>query len=377
MTTTSTHVVRVYRDQLDRLRPDEFTWRPYDGIMHELPDYCRVASDIWVSRSPLVYFEVVEWHLPDRVCRQVGLRQVVPMAVDTSPALHGIDMRGRTHTDWTQFHREHIDHWHHRREYLVVGLIDRLVDTLRLTPRSRLRLATLRPYMIALIVLSMRTIDPSHYKTCTMPVTCVVGHFMHYVSTSGSDKPEVPEPPPTMPPGVPATSPAMPPAFPVHPPPSTSSSQQFTQYVGATQTSASYVTPAMPSYTYHILSHDVPSSSHPSSSGVRPHRTTHRHITSPVTYDQGSSYLPVGDKEEFDGYVDPLLASTGQIEIPISVEGVSQITQAESQRPLEPEPQPQPQSQPHRLGTLTHVFSRRPRPSRDRRPPRCGTGGHV
>ncbi|GFZ05470.1 hypothetical protein Acr_17g0010420 [Actinidia rufa] len=72
-TTISTHVVRVYRDQLDRLRPDEFTWRSYDAIMHELPYYCRVASDIWVSKSPLVCFEVVEWHLPDRVCRQFQL----------------------------------------------------------------------------------------------------------------------------------------------------------------------------------------------------------------------------------------------------------------------------------------------------------------
>ena len=136
--------------------------------MHALPDYCRVASDIWVTRSPSVCFEVVEWHLPDQVCLQFGLRQVVPAAHNTSPTLHGIDMRGRTRTDWTHFHREHIKRWQHRREYLVVGVIDvavmryddlywygtsvshahwwgiqligLLMDTLRLDPRSRLRL---------------------------------------------------------------------------------------------------------------------------------------------------------------------------------------------------------------------------------------------
>ncbi|GFZ10742.1 hypothetical protein Acr_22g0001400 [Actinidia rufa] len=216
-TTTSTHVVRVYRDQLDRLRPDEFTWRPYDAIMHELPDYCRVGSDIWVSRSPLVCFEVVEWH------------------------------------------------------------------------STRVELATLRSYMIALIVPSMRTISQSHYRTCTMPVTCVADHFHALHEHQRIGQPRVPDPTTTMTPGF----------------PSTSSSQQFTQYVGATQTSASYVTPTMPSYTYHMSSHDMPSSSRPSSSGVRPRRTTHRHITSPVTYDQSSSFLPVGDEEEFDGYVDP------------------------------------------------------------------------
>ncbi|GFY93103.1 hypothetical protein Acr_08g0014990 [Actinidia rufa] len=125
-------------------------------------------------------------------------------------------------------------------------------------------------------------------------------------------QPRVLEPPATIPLGVLANSHAMPPAFPVHPPPSTSSSQQFMQYVGATQTSASYVTPTRPSYTYHISSHDVPSSSRPSSSGIRPCRTTHRHITSLVTYDQCSSFSPIGDEEEFDRYVNTLLASRGR-----------------------------------------------------------------
>ncbi|GFZ01076.1 hypothetical protein Acr_14g0007110 [Actinidia rufa] len=315
-TTTFTHVVRVYRDQLDRLRPNEFTWRSYDAIMHELPDYCRVESDIWVCRSSLVCFEVVECHLPDR----------------------------RARTDWTQFHLEHIDRWHHRREYLVVRVIDdaamhyddpymvwyqRITRTLVGNPAHRptsgyieigstieialnlfCRLATSRSYMIALIVPSMRTISRSHYKRCAHDMCSKSLHALRKHQRIG--QPGVPEPPPTMPPGVPATSPTMPPTFPVHPPPSTSSSQQFTQYVGATQTSASYITPTMPSYMYRISSHDVPSSSRPSSSGVRPRRTTHRHITSSVKYDQSSSFLPVGDEEEFDGYVDPLLASRGR-----------------------------------------------------------------
>ncbi|GFS30575.1 pectin lyase-like superfamily protein [Actinidia rufa] len=312
-TTTSTHVIRVYRDQLDRLRPNEFTWRPYDGIMHELPDYCRVASDIWVSRSPLVCFEVVEWHLPDLVCRQFGLRQVVPVAVDTSPALHGIDMRGRTHTDWTQFHREHIDHWHHRHEYLVVGVIDA---------------AAMRyddPYMVWYRLITRTLVgNPAHRPTSGyVEIGSTIEIATRYIAAIHDridraiysyDRPESLQDMYDARDMCSRSLHAL-----LHPPPSTSSSQQFTQYVGATQTSASYVTPAMPSYTYHILSHDVPSSSRPSSSGVRPRRTTHRHITSPVTYDQGSSYLPVGDEEEFDGYVDPLLASTGQIEIPISM----------------------------------------------------------
>ncbi|GFY85674.1 hypothetical protein Acr_04g0004120 [Actinidia rufa] len=100
-------------------------------------------------------------------------------------------------------------------------------------------------------------------------------------------------------PAVPTAPPPMPPATPVHPPPFTSSSQ----------ISSSYVTLTMLLYTYHISSHDMPSSSRPSISGIIPHHTTHCHITSPIAYDQCSSFSPVGDDEEFDGYVDPLLAS--------------------------------------------------------------------
>ena len=184
-------------------------------------------------------------------------------------------------------------------------------------------------------------------------------HVLHEQQRIG--QPVVPVAPPPILPAVPAAPPPMPPTFPVHPPPFTSSSQ----------TSSSYVTPTMPSYTYHTSSHDMPSSSRPSISGVIPRRTTHRHITSPVAYDQCSSFSPVGDDDEFDGYVDPLLASWGQIETPISVEGqlslpdrpshmtegVSQITQAESQRQqqIKPQPETQPGPEPHRLGTITRV----------------------
>lgn len=92
--------------------------------MHTLPDYCRVASDLWTTRSPLLCFEVVEWHLPDRVVRQFGFRQIVPAAHDTSPALHTIDMRGRGRTDWMETHGQYIELWVQRRQHLVAGVID-------------------------------------------------------------------------------------------------------------------------------------------------------------------------------------------------------------------------------------------------------------
>ncbi|GFY87431.1 hypothetical protein Acr_05g0010700 [Actinidia rufa] len=256
------------------------TWRPYDAIMHEHSDYCRVASDIWVSRSPLICFKVVEWHLPDRVCRQLGLRQVVPESPNNLPVLHGIDMRGRARTDWTKFHREHIDRWHQRREYLVVRVIDviaMLYDDpymvwYRCITRTLVENPAHRPTSGYVEIGSMIKITTHYIVVIHDRIDCAIyaydrteslqdmydardmcSRLLHALCEHQRiGQPGVPEPPPTIPPRVPTTSLAMPPAFLVHPPPSTSSSQQFTQYVGAIQTSASYVTPTMPSYMYHI-----------------------------------------------------------------------------------------------------------------------------
>ncbi|GFS37182.1 hypothetical protein Acr_00g0050460 [Actinidia rufa] len=235
------------------------------------------------------------------------LLHVIPAASNTSPTLHGIDMRGRARIDWTQFYREHIDRWHHRPEYLVVGVIDaaamRYDDPYMVWYRRITRTLVGNPVhrptsgyveIGSTIEIETRYIAAIHdridraiyayyrpeslqdmyttYDMCSSSLHALREH--QRIGRLG-----VPEPPSTIPLGVPATS---------------------------------HVTPKMPSYTYHISSHNVPSSSRPSSSGIRPHRTTHRHITSPVTYDQCSSFSLVGDEEEFSGYVDQLLASKGK-----------------------------------------------------------------
>ncbi|CAL5356386.1 unnamed protein product [Camellia sinensis] len=56
----STHVVIVYRDQLDQMIEGEFIWQPYAGVLSTLPDYCRLGEKIWMARVPLICFDVVE-----------------------------------------------------------------------------------------------------------------------------------------------------------------------------------------------------------------------------------------------------------------------------------------------------------------------------
>ncbi|KAK4493409.1 hypothetical protein RD792_017690 [Penstemon davidsonii] len=69
-----THVLKVYRDQLDQLSDDHFVWRPY--VLEELPEYClHGMPQLWMSKVPLICFKKVEFIFPDPVLRQFGMLQ--------------------------------------------------------------------------------------------------------------------------------------------------------------------------------------------------------------------------------------------------------------------------------------------------------------
>lgn len=74
-----------------------------------------------MAEVPLICFDVVEWHLPSRVLRQFGRRQVIPTAHDTAVGLHSIDRRGRPNTDWLVFHNIFVTRWRDRRQHIITG----------------------------------------------------------------------------------------------------------------------------------------------------------------------------------------------------------------------------------------------------------------
>ena len=95
-------------------------WQPYsEELLGQLPHYCTVGRLIWPARVPLICFNVVEWHLPDRVMRQFGFHQGVPENFDTSRELHRFEFR--TATNWTTKHRCYIDIWNQRYGRLIQG----------------------------------------------------------------------------------------------------------------------------------------------------------------------------------------------------------------------------------------------------------------
>ena len=60
---------------------------------------------------PLLHFLVIRGHHPERVLRQFGMKQGVPVDVNTSTDLHNITLQGKHDKDWAVEHASHIAKW--------------------------------------------------------------------------------------------------------------------------------------------------------------------------------------------------------------------------------------------------------------------------
>ncbi|KAL5170181.1 Serine/threonine-protein phosphatase 7 long form [Glycine soja] len=88
--------VRVFRRKLDIMKCHEFVWEPYTTIVISLlPPICVVESVAWCALVPLICFQVIEWHQPDRVLRQFGMQQLIPESHSQPLNIHGITLKGK------------------------------------------------------------------------------------------------------------------------------------------------------------------------------------------------------------------------------------------------------------------------------------------
>ena len=60
---------------------------------------------------PLMHFWVVEGHHPERVLQQFGMKQSIPVNVNTSLQLHKITLKGKQDKNWAVEHATHIAKW--------------------------------------------------------------------------------------------------------------------------------------------------------------------------------------------------------------------------------------------------------------------------
>lgn len=99
----------------------QIIWEPYMQLIERLPEYCLNGRHIWTTRSPLICFFAVEWHLPDRVMRQFGWMQHIPAQCKTDMQLHTYDLRGRHERSWVSHLAPQITEWENRHNVIIQG----------------------------------------------------------------------------------------------------------------------------------------------------------------------------------------------------------------------------------------------------------------
>ena len=96
-------------------------WQPYEAELAHLLVFCVAGRDVWTARVPLVCFWLVEKHTLDRVVRQFGMVQEIPLNVDIDEALHAINLRGKMKVNWRDRQYGHIQVWNSRARSLCHG----------------------------------------------------------------------------------------------------------------------------------------------------------------------------------------------------------------------------------------------------------------
>ncbi|KAH1214143.1 Serine/threonine-protein phosphatase 7 long form [Glycine max] len=150
--------VKVFRRKLDIMKHHEFLWEPYSStVISLLPLVCLVGSIAWYAVVPLIYFQVIEWHQPDRVLRQFGMQQPVPESPSQPLNIHGITLKGKHDENLGQLFAPMIQQWNNRHAFRVDAY-----------PRQEGLLSFNSDYMVWYRRKTKMFVDPENAKTATL-----------------------------------------------------------------------------------------------------------------------------------------------------------------------------------------------------------------
>ncbi|KAJ0090197.1 hypothetical protein Patl1_14730 [Pistacia atlantica] len=110
-------------------------WQPYTSELLVSPvDVCVRDQHVWRTIAPLICFDIVEWHHPDRVLRQFGLQQGIPMQCETEAA-------GEKSIVTTE-PKENTMHYHDPYMKWYISITRHLITPLTQRPHKRIRPAS-------------------------------------------------------------------------------------------------------------------------------------------------------------------------------------------------------------------------------------------
>ncbi|KAH1203198.1 Serine/threonine-protein phosphatase 7 long form [Glycine max] len=109
-----------FRHKLDVMKRDEFVWVPYSGhVEMNLSQVCFFGSVLWTCIIPLICFQKVKWHQPDRVMRQFGMQQPIPGPVMQPNNIHDLTLKGKEGKNWMRLMQPALNDWNSRYERRV------------------------------------------------------------------------------------------------------------------------------------------------------------------------------------------------------------------------------------------------------------------
>ncbi|KAH1122942.1 hypothetical protein J1N35_006102 [Gossypium stocksii] len=113
---TSLEDIRLLLDQRSEA---QFEWTPYEDptVRAVIPDELFQNPNIWHVKAPMVTYAIVEMHQSDRVLRQFGFRQSIPVTPEKLDDEHEIDLR-QPNTDWPRYWSNYIEMWENRYDYI-------------------------------------------------------------------------------------------------------------------------------------------------------------------------------------------------------------------------------------------------------------------
>ncbi|KAH9623734.1 hypothetical protein KSS87_012882 [Heliosperma pusillum] len=110
----------VIRDVLDKMVELQFVWQPYTpSVVQHLSPICVQDQAEWTVIAPLICFEMVELHFPNRCTRQFGWQQMISEMGSTCTRLHGISRKGDWSGNYETMHQESIAKWENRMSKIV------------------------------------------------------------------------------------------------------------------------------------------------------------------------------------------------------------------------------------------------------------------
>ncbi|KAH1130111.1 hypothetical protein J1N35_001489 [Gossypium stocksii] len=103
----------LYREMCGATVPNKAKIR----VRAVIPDEFLQNPNIWHVKAPMITYAIVEMHQSDRVLRQFGFRQSIPMTPEKLDDEHDIDLR-QPNTDWSRYWSNYIKMWENRYDYI-------------------------------------------------------------------------------------------------------------------------------------------------------------------------------------------------------------------------------------------------------------------